>query len=472
MAKKKKNTGAVIKQDKADSPAPVRKQKHSRLDRLDFTILLVIVVLTIVIRLIGISYPEEVYFDETHYVPAAKAYLTPDQQDPNFIHPPLGKQLMALFMWKDQDSSVNWRLGSVLFGSLMVVITYLLGISLFKSRFAASISALLLSADFLHIVQSRIATLDVYIGFFTLAGYYFTWLAYRSFKQEDTKDKEDRDENVSLKRPWFYLLWSGVFFGGAVAVKLSGIAGPLGGYLFLIIALWMDKKRFPTKELAMSAGVFAISMSAVYFLSHIPYLLKMENVSQVLSRDKFSEVFLYSRTFKFHYTDKFTHPYLSQLWQWPTVHRPIWYFYDKVGDKVSGIFAFGNLLFWWSFLVVLIDMVYRTIREKDRRLIFILCGYFPLYLFWLSSLSNYGGEWHFKGGFFYYMLPLVPFMALAVAETLDDLRNTKFGKVSVAIYLAGILLFLVFYYPLLTGAPISSEYYEQLLKLNLFKSWI
>src|ERR1041384_5851849 len=50
------------------------------------------------VMLIGITTPEKFYFDEVHYVPAARQMLLPVMPDPmlNPMHPPLAKQIIAL----------------------------------------------------------------------------------------------------------------------------------------------------------------------------------------------------------------------------------------------------------------------------------------------------------------------------------------------------------------------------------------
>src|SRR3979411_830177 len=48
--------------------------------------------------LVGVTTPEKFYFDEVHYVPAARQMLEPAMPSPvlNPMHPPLAKQLIAL----------------------------------------------------------------------------------------------------------------------------------------------------------------------------------------------------------------------------------------------------------------------------------------------------------------------------------------------------------------------------------------
>src|ERR1700728_2874154 len=48
--------------------------------------------------LAGVTAPNKFYFDEVHYVPAARQMLSADKSGPqlNPMHPPLAKQLIAL----------------------------------------------------------------------------------------------------------------------------------------------------------------------------------------------------------------------------------------------------------------------------------------------------------------------------------------------------------------------------------------
>ncbi|MCE1245834.1 MAG: phospholipid carrier-dependent glycosyltransferase [Firmicutes bacterium] len=473
------NGEAVIKGD-----TKVKLDSHIKFDRLDLMILLIIIVISLGLRIYGLDYPKAVYFDEVHYVPAANDFLKDGAVDRNDIHPPLAKMIIAFFIKIYGDYPLGWRAGSVVFGLLMIVCVYLLALAMFKNRFAPIMASSLLAIDFLHIVQSRIATLDIYIAAFILFGYYFIYMYY---DQPPVLSKEN--ERV---RPVKYLILSAVFLGCAVAVKISAIAGVGGAFLY---ALFMHIRE-NRKHLLKSAGymiqmiaLFTAVLLGVFVLSHVPVFVRMAGqlkkqyaedpqrakqkpyISELMSQYK--DRITYKRTFKFHYTEKFTHPYLSQMWQWPIVHRPIWYEWtkDPVTGMLHGIVAIGSLLFWWSFIPVLLDMIYRGFKDKDNRVVFILCGYLPLYLFWLSSFSSYQG-WHFKGGFFYYMMPCVPFMALGLTETLNDLRDNKIGVTSIVIYCVGLVAFLGFFYPILTGIPIPQHYFDYLMKLNIFKNWI
>lgn len=79
--------------------------------------------------LVGVTTPEKFYFDEAHYVPAARAMLEPVLPSLllNPMHPPQAKELMAESIRVFGDVPLGWRYPSVLFGSLAIVAMYLCG---------------------------------------------------------------------------------------------------------------------------------------------------------------------------------------------------------------------------------------------------------------------------------------------------------------------------------------------------------
>ena len=105
--------------------------------------------------LIGVTTPEKFYFDEVHYVPAARQMLEPVMPQPmlNPMHPPLAKQFIALSIHSFGDGPLGWRYPGVLFGSLAIVAVYLCGLALFAAQgpaIAASLLAFFNQMLFVH----------------------------------------------------------------------------------------------------------------------------------------------------------------------------------------------------------------------------------------------------------------------------------------------------------------------------------
>src|SRR6267378_1768878 len=157
--------------------------------------------------LIGLTTPEKFYFDEVHYVPAARQMLEPVMSQPmlNPMHPPLAKQLIALSIRAFGDEPLGWRYPAALFGALSIVAMYLCGLALFAAQGPAVAAALLAFFNQMLFVQSRIAMLDI----FALA---FSLFAIAAFMQ-----------GFRQARPHPMFALAGLNFGLSAACKWSGV---------------------------------------------------------------------------------------------------------------------------------------------------------------------------------------------------------------------------------------------------------
>src|SRR5437899_9305794 len=157
--------------------------------------------------LIGVTTPEKFYFDEVHYVPAARQMLEPVMREPmlNPMHPPLGKQFIALSIHSFGDGPLGWRYPAVLFGSLAIVAVYLCGLALFAARGPAIAASLLAFFNQMLFVQSRIAMLDIFaltFGLFAIAAF------IHGYRQ---------------RRPQLWFALAGMFSGFAIGCEWSGL---------------------------------------------------------------------------------------------------------------------------------------------------------------------------------------------------------------------------------------------------------
>ncbi|HEY3678089.1 MAG TPA: phospholipid carrier-dependent glycosyltransferase, partial [Bradyrhizobium sp.] len=122
--------------------------------------------------LAGVSEPDKFYFDEVHYVPAARQMLEPVMPHPvlNPMHPPLAKQMIALSILTLGDNPFGWRYPATLFGALAIVAVYLCGLALFSAQAPAVAAALIAFFNQMLFVQARIAMLDIFALAFGLFG--------------------------------------------------------------------------------------------------------------------------------------------------------------------------------------------------------------------------------------------------------------------------------------------------------------
>ena len=139
----------------------------------------------------------EKVFDEIYFARAGEEYLQNLRIYEN-THPPLTKLLVTLSMmlfggmpqghglggWTwlngivghiaNGDNAYGWRFLDVVFGALAVMLLYVFAKRITGSTFFACVTALLLTLDGMHFVQSRIATPEGFVVFFaTLAVYAF-----------------------------------------------------------------------------------------------------------------------------------------------------------------------------------------------------------------------------------------------------------------------------------------------------------
>jgi predicted membrane-bound dolichyl-phosphate-mannose-protein mannosyltransferase len=120
-------------------------------------------------------------FDEVYYVNAARVidgYAVPAGQhyegapsgeDPNSEHPQLAKLFIAGSMRVFGDNYVGWRFPSLVFGSIALLLIYLLVRGVGGSPWLSVGTTALMALDNLLMVHSRIATLDIFVLTFMLA---------------------------------------------------------------------------------------------------------------------------------------------------------------------------------------------------------------------------------------------------------------------------------------------------------------
>ena len=90
-------------------------------------------------------------------------------------HPPLGKIIISIGIAIFGMNAFGWRVMGALFGVAMVPIIYCFAKRLFKKSEYALLVAFIFAFDFMHYVQTRIATIDVYGVFFILLMFYYMY---------------------------------------------------------------------------------------------------------------------------------------------------------------------------------------------------------------------------------------------------------------------------------------------------------
>lgn len=407
------------------------------------------------------SYMNSMYFDEIYHGRTAYENLqniTPYET----THPPLGKIIISIGISLFGMVPFGWRFMGTLFGVLMLPILYVFLKNMFGKTPIAACGTILFGFDFMHFVQTRIATIDTYGVIFILLSYFFM---YRYIT-------EDPEANFGKKL--LPLALSGLFFGIGCASKWTVVyagAGLLA--LYVIHLIWCAKHyrvneipgfaKLLIKTLLFSLIFFVIIPAVIYCLSYIQNgrAAGMSLAGGMLWDPKYYQMILDNQKFMFSYHSKLvaTHSYSSTWWMWILDARPILYFRDvSMGGGLKSAFAsFGNPIVWWGGFMAIIAMAFRVVKFKDGKALFILIGY-------LAQL----GPWLLisRVVFIYHYFPSVLFLVLALAHILNTIWEREHGRYKLAVYGftgSAVLLFAMFY-PVLSGLAVPEFYSKYFLR--------
>ena len=92
--------------------------------------------------------------------------------------------------------------------------------------------------------------------------------------------------------------------------------------------------------------------------------------------------------------------------------RPVSYFVEDLGPDIRQILAIGNPVLFWGTMWTIPYCAWAWWRKRDWTPGFVVVAFAGLYLPWFLVS---------RPQFFFYALPLTPFMALAAVYTLRDL---------------------------------------------------
>jgi dolichyl-phosphate-mannose--protein O-mannosyl transferase len=336
--------------------------------------------------LIRLSQPPSYVFDEFHYIPAAKMLLS-RAQNRNWEHPPLGKYIIGAGIVLLGDEPAGWRFFSTVFGALIVVGMYLWALAIFGQQgLAVWVALVALVNQFLY-VMARIAMLDVFLVAFMVWG-----LAAFSAAWDSGRDAP------STRR---LLLFAGVMFGLATAIKWEGLAA--WGSCWLLMAgvrLLRRTGALPQAAVAPSpdepwhaadpwqrvgAGFLALGFGvlplAVYFATFLPLLtLKSgpDNSLMGILRLQWAIPLGHMRV-------SGVHIYESPWYTWALGLRPQWFAWSPELEEptyVRAILLLGNPLVMWTGFAAAFLTLGAWVRRGTRDAFLVTAWYWALYLSW------------------------------------------------------------------------------------------
>jgi len=370
-----------------------------------------------------VTIPSKPYFDEVHYVPAARTLLAL-AHPANIEHPLLAKELIALGIWLFGDDPLGWRMLSTLAGSAVVAGVFALVWLGTRRLRPALVASVLTLVNFTVFVQARIAMLDGFMAAFVILGAAsLLWSMHGAPGQ--------------VRRRWCL---GAVLLGLATACKWT--AAPYVAFAALAYLLLRRGRpdRWPGLGPVMAMALLGGVSVATYFLTFAPAFFYAQEPLTLATLLPFQWTMFQQQTQVLP-----AHTYQSAWYTWPFDWRPIWYLYEPVDGAQRGVLLLGNPAVMWGGLVAVLACAGAWLRTRAIRP-GAAAG------LWIASIAIWPLIPKSLGFFYYYYLPSI-WLAVVLAVALDHWRARLRYWDEVVVMLA-VGLFLHFY-PILSAAPLA-----------------
>lgn len=390
---------------------------------------------------VHLGMPTIPFFDEVHYVPAARALIELDMPR-NTEHPLLAKQIIAWGIQLFGDNPFGWRFMSTLAGTATVTGGFAFLLLLTGALRPAVVGAILLMLNQTLFIQARIAMLDVFLGAFVIwALVAFLWSARAGSRAQ------------TLRR-W---IAGSVLLGLAVGVKWAAIPYvALAGLAFVVLRLrdcvrtgqpieaalrGKDQPHWPGLPTIPGLLLMGVVSIAVYLLTFLPAFFYANDPLTLSTLLPYQEAMYAAQTQVLR-----SHTYQSDWWSWPLMERPMWYLYEYNHGAQRGVLLVGNPLIMWGGLIAVGYSLWAWFQTRAIAPLAVA-------LLWIASLAIYIVIPKSLGFYYYYHLSgIFICFALAVAFHQSDAgRNRGYEEW----FAAASLLVFVYFYPILAATPLS-----------------
>jgi dolichyl-phosphate-mannose-protein mannosyltransferase len=451
--------------------------------RLDWMALAVVGVGAAFVRLAALSRPIGFVFDEVFYAQNACRYVigTPEcgiDRLASRAHPPLGNWIIGLGIKLFGYDDFGWRVMAAVAGTIGVLLLYLLVRRLLRDAapVAATIGAFsaaaLLAGDFLHLVQSRIAMLDVFVTTFVIAAVLFAVLDRDRARPEPWETTPGGWASaLALRRPW--RLATGIALGAAVAVKWSGAYLALG--LIPLVIAWEIAARHrggpdedaPRRSWGAAAwlAVREEAPRSVVLLGIVPVVVYLASYIGRMPGELIGLPWQEGTVWRgiwdhqqamltFHTQLAGNHPYESPPWSWLLLKRPVAYYFSSEGGVYREILAMGSPMAWLIGLAGLAWGVVQWVRagwSVFRPELLLVVAALATYLPWLVLQGDRNEV------FIWYILPTLPFLYAAAGLAAAWAWRWMAGRVAAVVVAVGVLAMFAFFFPLLTALPMQPD---------------
>lgn len=396
------------------------------------TTLLLVLAGSFLLRVLWLNLPTgAMIFDEAYYINAVRVMIgihpppgahyadAPLFLDPNTEHPPLGKVLIAISMIVFGDNGIGWRIPSVIAGVVAIAALYGIVRALGGRPWLAVLASALYSLDVLSFIHGRIGTLDMMSVALLLVG---VWLG--------------------LRQRW---ILAGGVLALATLVKVPGVYGFLGVFLWQAIALWRVARQ---RRLILDDTIPLLALVASYALVGFGglWLLDLRFTTYTSPLDHISRMLSYGFALQGSFSPS---GITSAPWQWIVNEGQIDYLKTAVNTLVNDQIVGSRTTVQFRALMnpVLIGSAVLAVIYAGRLawkraeplamwgLVWIGANYLP---YWgLTLFAN-------RITYFYYVLPAVPGLAVLTAVLLV---HGRFPRIVTWLYVAAAVVAFVAYFP-------------------------
>jgi len=446
-------------------PVPAARRRLNR----PWIAVLAVTAIAAAIRLVGLSHPPALVFDEFYY-PKAGCILLGESNKTcllkegaerlhrqqrwdvgSWTHPPLGKWQIALGIKAFGMNAFGWRFSSAVAGTLVVAITASIAAIAFRSALWTFVAGLLMATEHMNVVMSRLALLDVHLELWVAAGFLFLvldkrWVELREpepptyppgaevFRVDEPEPRRPRVPSPIL-RPW--RLAAGIAFGAAVAVKWSGVLALAAGVL-LAVGWEATRRKRAGMTTAKALGWTAAreGFGFVVFLLLVPIATYMavwlpwaNHFGFDVVKDPFHSLQQWwswqHEMLNYHVgglkefepgSSTPTHPYYSRPWRWLLLGRSVSMYVRDLGPDVRQILAIGNPVVFWGSLWTLPFAAWLWARRRTWLYGLIVVGFSVQFFPWF--LVD-------RPQFIFYALPFTPFLVLALVAMARELSEAR-----------------------------------------------
>ncbi|AWB83680.1 dolichyl-phosphate-mannose--protein mannosyltransferase [Corynebacterium liangguodongii] len=512
----------------APAPKPARALAPTRIPatapwtRRDTASLAIIAALALFTRAIGLTQPTAggtPVFDEKHYVPQAwdmvRSHINPIlggiESNPGYglvVHPPLGKQLLAIGEALFGYTPLGWRVMPALCGAGVVVFTWLLCRRLTQSTTLAFLAGLIAVFDGVLLVSSKFGMLDIFQVLFVVAA---AWTLAGDMREVHQRMRRAAITGELGPRQGFrwWRFATGVLLGLALSVKWSGLYYiAFFGLLSSFWDLWLRRRygaRRPVvgtllRDVPSALASLVAVPALIYVWSWRAWFASETSVYRHAATDGTiagsdwpwlgalpdtvaSWLYYHLSVAEFHASltssSGHSHPWDSKPWAWLAGARPILYYSAtdiECGQRTCRemIFLFGTPAIWWLTVPVLLWAGWVWLTRRDFRVIVPVIAFGAGFLPWLAAFD--------RQMYFFYATALVPFSIVLIATALGSLASLgapvrsplvrrvagypiTSGQLAVIGYLALVIAMFVYFGPILYGVRIPDSYYNSIMWL-------